>query len=441
MSTFTVVNEAVLLRAVQQCSNRLVYIAPGITEPVVHAMGELMGRQPMPSLTVIVDTDPEVCRLGYGTLEGFKALQALAAAQMLLVRYQAGLRLGVLICDEEIAVYSPTPLLIEAGSSSMDQPNAIQLGAAAPLTQLLRACAADGESGLDFPLPQQAEIGAKPASPELMLATVKDLERLPPKPFDVARTERVYNTLLQYVEFEVTGYKLAARRVQIPTDLLVGTDKTLEARLRNTFSLLEGQESLVVQFPDTEPADGSPILGKDGQPLMVDYSERSIEEERKKIHADFLTSVAGHGQLLPKARRAEFDARVAWFDARVAVFTAAVKEKLAQAVEESVKNLTEALLPAVMKNPPARLKKHVLNVSTTEDDYRAAVRAELGKAFNLGDRFFAPTVKVQFKDLTYETLKDPKFMVSLNKAFPGLTQTPIFEEHDAAPEMRRPSQR
>jgi len=127
---------------VQQCSNRLVYIAPGITEPVVRAMGELMGRQPMPSLTVIVDTDPEVCRLGYGTLEGFKALQALAAAQMLPVRYQAGLRLGVLICDEEIAVYSPTPLLIEAGSSSVDQPNAIQLGAAAPLTQLLRACAA-----------------------------------------------------------------------------------------------------------------------------------------------------------------------------------------------------------------------------------------------------------------------------------------------------------
>ncbi len=88
MTTFTVVNEDTLAAAVDQSRERLVYIAPGITAKIVAAMAVAMqGTQP-PPLTVIIDTDPEVCRLGYGTVEGLKALQA--AGQMLPIRYQRG---------------------------------------------------------------------------------------------------------------------------------------------------------------------------------------------------------------------------------------------------------------------------------------------------------------------------------------------------------------
>lgn len=436
MSTFTVVNEETLAAAVDRCSERLVYIAPGITEKIVAAMALAMQRTQPPSLTVIIDADPEVCRLGYGTVEGLKALQALAAGQMLPIRYQPGLRLGVLIADSEIAVYSPTPLLIEAGSDRVDQPNAITLGTSNPLDRVLKACAAEGESGPDMTLPSEAEVGTMAATPELLQESLKELERLPPKPFDVARTERVYNTKLQYVDFEVTGYKLTARRVQIPTDLLVGTDKTLEARLRNSFSLLEGKDSLVVQIADADPDSGEPRLDKEGKPMMVSYSELTIEEERKKIYTDFLTPVPGHGQLISKMRRGAFDTRVAWFKSRVAAYTVAVKQQLDQAVEASVKELTKALLPGVMQRPPARLMKHSMSLVPTEDDYRAAVETELSQAFNLGDRFFQPTVRVIFKDLTYETITDEKFVAQLKKLFPGLGQQGFFEEHDSAPELR-----
>ena len=154
------------------------------------------------------------------------------------------------------------------------------------------------------------------ATPELLQKSLKELERLPPKPFDVARTERVYNTKLQYVDLEVTGYKLTARRVQIPTDLLVGTDMTLEARLRNSFTLLEGKESLVVKIADADPNTGKPLFDNHGKPLLVSYSELAIEDERKKIYTDFLTPVPGHGQLISKMRRKAFDTRLEWFKAR-----------------------------------------------------------------------------------------------------------------------------
>lgn len=339
MSTFTVVNEDTLAAAVEHCRERLVYIAPGITEKIVAAMAVAMQRAQPPALTVIIDADPEVCRLGYGTVDGLKALQALATGQLLPIRYQSGLRLGVLVADDQIAVYSPTPLLIEAGSDRADQPNAITLGASNPLDRVLKACAAEGESDTAVPLPSEAEVGTMAATPELLQKSLNELERLPPKPFDVARTERVYNTKLQYVDFEVTGYKLTARRVQIPTDLLVGTDKTLEARLRNSFSLLEGKESLVVQIADADPDTGKPRVDKQGNSVMVNYSELAIEEERKKIYTDFLTPVPGHGQLISKMRRKAFDTRLDWFKARVAAYTVAVKKQLDQAVEASVKEL------------------------------------------------------------------------------------------------------
>jgi hypothetical protein len=436
LSTFTVVNENTLAAAISECKERLVYIAPGVTEWIVDAIGFVMKRDRPPAITLIIDADPEVCRLGYGTVDGLKALQALAAEQMLPIRYQPGLRVGVLVADDQISVYSPTPLLIEAGADRSDQPNAITLDASNPLDRVLKACAAEGESSPGSVLPSEAEVGAEAATPELLKASLKDLERLPPKPFNVARTERVYNTKLQYVDFEVTGYKLTSRRVQIPTDLLVGTDKTLEARLRNSFSLLEGKESLVVLIEDSDPNTGNKLIDDKGRIVLTPYSEQAIEDERKQIYTDFLTPMPGHGQLISKVRRKAFDARVEWFKSRVAAYTVAVKQQLDQAVAESVRELTQALLPGVMQRPPARLLKYSMSFDPKESDYRAALEAELSQAFNLGDRFFQPVVKVIFKDLTYETITDPKFVAQLNKSFPGLAQHGFFEEHDSAPELR-----
>jgi hypothetical protein len=109
MSTFTVINDETLTQAIYGCKKRLVYIAPGIVESVAIAIGERLGQADTPAITVIVDLDPEVCRLGYGTPEGLKTLQQIANAHLLELRFQAGLRIGLLIVDDEVVVYAPTP--------------------------------------------------------------------------------------------------------------------------------------------------------------------------------------------------------------------------------------------------------------------------------------------------------------------------------------------
>ena len=58
--TFTVVNDAALCAAIAATSQTLVYVAPGISKPVVDAIGDAHRAKPNLLATVIVDLDPEV---------------------------------------------------------------------------------------------------------------------------------------------------------------------------------------------------------------------------------------------------------------------------------------------------------------------------------------------------------------------------------------------
>ena len=73
-----------------------------------------------------MDCDEEVFRLGYGDI---KALESLREAEC-AVRQCSGLRIGVLVCDEQAWVFGPTALYVQAEVQSDETPNAVSLRAA-----------------------------------------------------------------------------------------------------------------------------------------------------------------------------------------------------------------------------------------------------------------------------------------------------------------------
>lgn len=434
---FVVASDTTLCQAIAAATKRLVYIAPGISEPVVGALDELLGRLDASVVTLIIDTDPEVCRLGYGSMKGLEQLDRLVNKHRLSIRYQPGIRLGVLMCDEQMLVYTPTPLLIEAGADTGDRPNALHIDTSMTVESVARACGATSDMAASVSSVEKAEIGRQTATNHAIASSLQALKEQPPKPFDLARIERVYSSKLQYVELEVKGYRLASRRVQISNDLLVSNDKTLESRLRNSFSLLEGKETLVVKIQDADPRTGQKRLADDVEPLMVNYSESIMEDERKALIKDFLTAIPGHGQLISKARREAFDIRIEWFRDRIRQYQQAVEGRLMEEVRRSVEDLAEALLPSVMKAPPDRLLKNITTAEPGEADIRDALRKDLSEAFSVNDKFFSPSVKVVFKDLTYETIQNPAFRSQVEAIFHGVNAGCLFVEFDAAAESQR----
>jgi hypothetical protein len=116
--TVTKIDDAALISIIRKVQRRLVFIAPGTTLNVAKAIQEQWQQLGSQSVNVILDVDPEVCRLGYGTLDALKLLQETATQLGVFVHHQPGIRIGLVIADDTTLIFAPIPLLIEAGPTS-----------------------------------------------------------------------------------------------------------------------------------------------------------------------------------------------------------------------------------------------------------------------------------------------------------------------------------
>ena len=198
---FTVVNDEALVDAISNAKNKIVYVAPGISQAVASALGKRFRELGSLAIAIIVDVDSEVYRLGYGDTEGLDHIKKLSDENYLELREEPGVRIGVMISDDLTLVYAPTPLLIEAGSGCTEKPNAVEIPRAAEVIE--RACASAPDT-----LPSEVQVGKKVVRSGELAAVKKDLEDCPPKQFNVARIERMFNSKIQYVEFKVNKYRL-----------------------------------------------------------------------------------------------------------------------------------------------------------------------------------------------------------------------------------------
>ncbi|MEA1051902.1 hypothetical protein U5801_19125 [Lamprobacter modestohalophilus] len=349
MQSFSIADDKTLIDLIRSAKQRLVYVAPGVSEPIADAIAERLPEQGSLNVSVILDLDPEVYRLGYGTMEGFKRLQTAMEDHAGFVRSQPGLRIGLVVSDETVMVFTPVPLLIEAGSESASKPNAIVLSEH-PAEQLATATGTTSET-----LPSQAEIGQAPVTPEQIKATASELERMPPKRFDIQRVQRIFSSRVQYVEIEVTGYRIAGRSISLPTDLLIA-DRETQKRLKNSFKLFDKPEATDVEIV-------APVVTEDGKwkdDVKLPYGQRFLEEDRRELTERWLFSVQGFGMIILRENRAQFDTEIEAFCARVEAYGKVVKDFLQGKDQKALEPILGGLVDSVMQAPPRVISDGVL---------------------------------------------------------------------------------
>ncbi len=406
--SITNADDAKLCELISRSRERVLLVGPGISEDVAMVLQEAWTRLGPETVDVILDVDPEVCRLGYGTLEGLKIVRAAAARAGSCVNHQPGIRIGVLICDHTTLIFSPTPLLIEAGSSQPDHPNAIQLGS--PPEQVAR------ELGLGPNRNMERLIGLDPVQQQQVEAVETDLAECPPAKFDLARRVRVYTNRFQFVELKMTGCYVSRRKVPIPSELLgFAKDQELGRRLHAAFDLINDID-LVVEV-------------KEGENTRK-ISESTLRDLRKEIESDFLIPLPGYGVVVLRANEENLGKAVDDLRKDVKTFHNGIDEKLQEHVDENVTALVDALLPAVKQNPPAKYKK-VLGPNPSDANLRLALEESLKEAFSKAS---APVqemkVSLVFKDMTYESCNDEKLLAHLSEHVPGLEA--LKDEREAA---------
>jgi hypothetical protein len=411
MSTIQSITDALLIEAIDLAEHRVVMIAPGVWPPLAKAIASAWRRLGPNQVSVILDIDPEICRFGYGSLDGLIILQDAAKNAGDVVAEEPGVRICVFIVDDQTFVFSPTPRQLEAQPgeahvAGAPQPKANGIVLGKPPASLENDLGA-GPDGFGA-----RTLGLDTLNNDKLAKVTKDLEKNPAKPFDLAQAVIVYNAKIQFVEFKVTGCRLSEHKARLPPHLLhvLKRNPDLSKKIENSIRLLESDDALV----------------KDPE-----LSQETVFKHREIIEKMYLRPVKGIGTVIERSEKPEFAKDVEELKTGVAAFAKRVEQKLADNFRETAERLSRELLDDVCADIPPKWERK-LSHQPDPEQVRWLIFEDLLHAF--GD----PAKKVErmkvetiFKDVTYDMLNDPDFRIEINEHFPDL---PLLEEYSAAKE-------
>jgi hypothetical protein len=219
VQTFTAVTDESLASTIRQARSRVVLVTPGVSEVVARAIDALTAAPHTPKAVLILDPDEDSYRVGYGDQKGIELLRTLVGRPNVTLRSQRGLRIGVLIADEEILLWAPTPKSVE-GNRTATEPNGIRLDPSGDVSEQLNQAVGSDESNAML---TKADIGRETLSAEQVEKTAKALAANPPAPVDLSNMARVFSTKIQFVECTLRGAQWTERETNV-SNLLLNAD-------------------------------------------------------------------------------------------------------------------------------------------------------------------------------------------------------------------------
>ncbi|MGH6895841.1 MAG: hypothetical protein ACREJ5_04760 [Geminicoccaceae bacterium] len=410
---FLSLDSARIAREISGAERSVCYAAPGILKEPAEALAALSQAIGPELITVCLDFDERVMRMGFGTLDAVTTLRDAGIE----VGSTPGLRTGLVIIDDAGYIFTPTALFLEAEERSDAAPNAMRLSRGqvsealarlSPAAKVIAIAFAKTEEERERIRAQAIEVPSVRVA-EADIATVqKRLDEAPPVQFDVARQVRVFNAYLQYVELKLSGAAIQRHRLAIPPSIQkLGGSKDIEGRLRTTFDLIE----------------------KRGQ-----LSSKSLEDPLNEIRKNFTPSLGkDHGRVVLKAAKPHLEKRLTKFREELKAHQKKVEKELQSHLDESRKQIVEYYLPRVVENPPDAMRGQFLKF--TEEEARVWLNAELDRVFPRADALIQKMqLDVRYKDVTFETLNQDDFLKSVKVAFPRIDWDKTYKEFRAAGE-------
>ena len=401
---------AELVRSAQQA---VCYAGPGIQLDLAQAMVEVAGRVGKEMLTVSLDFDDRVMRMGYGNVDAVKLLLDAGIA----VQSSPGLRTALVVVDNEGYIFTPTALYLEAEPTDGAASNAVRMSGeqvSQALARLSPAAKTIAIAQAKTPEAKQriealtVDVVSAPITPEKLAEVTTSLETAPPVRFDLARQVRVFEPYMQYVELSLTGAAIQRHRLAIPPNIQkLGGSKELENRLRVTFELIEKGSKL---------------------------SSKPLEDALNEIRKNFTPSLGkDHGRVVLKAAKPHLVTRLKEFRIKLEAHQKAVEGELQKHLDTSREQIVAYYLPRVMETKPDALLGQSLNGEVSEAAAEGWLHGELDRVFPSAESLIHEMkLEERYKDVTFETLNREDFLDSVKDAFPKVDWEKAYSEFKAA---------
>ena len=363
-----------VIEQIQQARESIRFVGPGLQKTSAAALANQWIKLGPEAVEVILDADPELCRLGFCDGESLRILFDTASQLGASVGHQSGIRLCVLQIDGVRIVYAPTPRLVEESK---------------PHSAEIVLSPNPGESLQEQILAPRSASSALLTDTEVK-AIENDLKESPPQDFDLARQVRVLSTEFQFVEFSLKGAALSRKRVDVPTDLLgLAPDAETEELLRANFQLIAKADEV---------------------------SGESLLKRRSEIERKYLTSIAHYGAVILKSNREAFQEECRQLDVEIAEFQKKAEAQLDAAIAKNCAIVRDRLLPSVETKLPDRWIK-TIGLHPTTAQRRERLEKDLKSAYGAADKHLGSiTLKIIYKDVTSEMLTDPGFKKAASAA-------------------------
>lgn len=414
---FCTLTSAKIAELICSAKRSVCYAGPGIQTEVAVAMGVAAKLLNPEMLTVCLDFDERVMRMGYGNIVAVKLLRDAG----IVVRSAPGLRTAIIIADDTGFIFTPTPLYLEAEPAYGAAPNAMRMSkeqVAEALARLSPAAKAIAVAQAKTPeevrriesLP--VDVGSNQVTNEDLAEVSISLAEAPPVNFDLTRQVRVFEPYLQYVELSLSGAAIQRHRLAIPTNIQkLGGSEDLEGRLRTTFDLIE----------------------KGGK-----FSSKPLEDALNDIRKNFMPSLGKyHGRVVLKAAKPHLLKRLEEFRKKLESHQESVTAELQQHLDDSREKIVDYYKQRVIDTPPDALLGQLLSGKPSSADAQRWLTVELDRVFPTAESLIQE-MKIEecYKDVTFETLNRDGFLESVKTAFPNVDWEKAYREFRAAGESQ-----
>ena len=411
MDTILTVNDAYIARLISKAQYKLAYVAPGIGMEAVNALAKKM-RDERVSKTIIIDPQTDPCMIGYGDHEALSKLCEIATEFHIPLRQQIGLRVGMLVSDEDLVIWSPIAKSVEAEKNN-DQPNAIFLSGSV-VEKIESAMGCDNSDVLA----SNAEVGQEPLKIEVLKKTVEELKKNPPAPFDLSQRARVFSTKFQFVEFTVRGAEWTDKTIKISSFLF---NADLPEDLRNILdtSVKPYKSASDIKLPIPLLVEGEPVFRRDGTEVMEMVTQADIKKMWNNIQDNYLNKLKGFGWLIRKERYLDFLRDVEKFECALKTWVKGFKEY--------VKKDEDALFESIVNSIEDRFRNS--QIDRNKFDLRGEIQAGFERM-----KIIEPEVRIVTKNVSWESSRDSEFKRELKNAFGEKELLGWFEEFTAVKE-------
>jgi hypothetical protein len=364
-------------------------------------------------LTVSLDFDDRVMRMGYGNVDAVKLLLDAGIA----VQSSPGLRTALVVVDNEGYIFTPTALYLEAEPTDGAASNAVRMSGeqvSQALARLSPAAKTIAIAQAKTPEAKQhiealtVDVVSAPITPEKLAEVTSSLETAPPVRFDLARQVRVFEPYLQYVELSLTGAAIQRHRMAIPEKIQnLGGSEELENRLRTTFELIEKGSKL---------------------------SSKPLEDALNEIRKNFTPSLGkDHGRVVLKAAKPHLVTRLKEFRIKLEAHQKSVAEDLQKHLDTSREQIVAYYLQRVIEAKPDAVRGQSLNGEVSEMAAKRWLTGQLDRVFPSAESLIQEMkLEERYKDVTFETLNREDFLDSVKDAFPDVDWAKAYSEFKAA---------